>query len=73
MIGPHTTGGFKPLKLQGLKARFKLLPLVGPEGPTPLLKVTLPYWDTTQKREHCFGSGVSSKISMTTRRHAVGQ
>ncbi len=42
-IGPHTVGGFKPLKLQGLKAPSEVLAIVGPEGPTPFLEFTPPY------------------------------
>ncbi len=38
---------FKPLKLQGLKAPFEALVIVGLKGPTPFLKFTPPYWDTT--------------------------
>ena len=39
-----TAGGFfrklyKPLKLQGLKAPLEGLAIVGPEGPTPYLKI----------------------------------
>ena len=47
MIGPHAVGGFKPLKLQGLKAPFEVLANVGPEGPTPFLELTSPWQDTT--------------------------
>jgi hypothetical protein len=34
---------FKPLKLQGLKAPFEVLAIVGPEGPTPFLELTPSY------------------------------
>jgi hypothetical protein len=43
MIGPPAVRGFKPLKLQGLKAPFEVLAIVGPEGPTPFLELTPPY------------------------------
>jgi hypothetical protein len=39
IIGPQAVGGFKPLKLQGLKAPLEGLAIVGPEGPTPYLKI----------------------------------
>lgn len=35
--------GFQPLKLQGLKARFEALAIVGPEGPPPLPSAVLGY------------------------------
>ena len=35
MTGAHRVWGFKPLKLQGLKAAHQTLASVGPEGPTP--------------------------------------